>query len=45
MAKIANPIGSFAIEVHQYFDADSSGTKHGKHILGAGSERLAEFTA
>jgi endoglucanase len=44
MAKVADPIGNVAIEVHQYLDSDSSGTNHGEHIPGAGAERLIAFT-
>lgn len=46
MLDIVDPIDNFAIEVHQYLDADSSG--HADHPCVSntiGSERLAAFTA
>jgi endoglucanase len=42
MANFVDPAGSFAFEVHQYLDADSSG-KHGACIPGSGASRLAPF--
>lgn len=43
LADIVDPAGNFAIEVHQYFDADSSGT-HPESVSGTiGSERIKDF--
>jgi hypothetical protein len=42
-ADVADPGKNFALEVHQYFDADSSGT-HPEAVSGTiGSERIASF--
>ena len=43
MARVEDPIRNFALEVHQYFDADSSGT-HPDAVSGTiGSERVEAF--
>ncbi len=44
MANFTDPADNFAFDVHQYLDADSSGT-HGDCIAGAGSQRLDAFIA
>jgi endoglucanase len=43
MARVEDPIRNFALEVHQYFDPDSSGT-HPEAVSGTiGSERVEAF--
>jgi len=44
MDGILDPVGNFAIEVHQYLDSDSSGTHDSVVSPTIGSERLASFT-
>ncbi|MCC8536108.1 glycoside hydrolase family 5 protein [Xanthomonas axonopodis pv. poinsettiicola] len=44
MAAIRDPLNRYAIEVHQYLDADSSGTRAGCVSPTIGSERLRSFT-
>jgi endoglucanase len=44
MARFSDPANNFAFEVHQYLDADSSGTS-GKCVDGAGTQRLQAFEA
>ncbi|WP_370631412.1 glycoside hydrolase family 5 protein [Methylosinus sp. Sm6] len=44
MKGIVDPERNFAYEVHQYLDADSSGTKP-EVVAGAGASRLSAFTA
>lgn len=41
--KVDDPLDNWAIEVHQYLDADSSGTSTGVVSPSIGSERLAGF--
>jgi endoglucanase len=43
MADVVDPLHHFAFEVHQYFDADSSGTKPDAVSPTIGSERIAAF--
>ncbi len=43
MKGVIDPAGNFAYDVHQYLDADSSGTSP-KSIPGSGGERLKAFT-
>ena len=43
MERVADPKGNFAIEVHQYLDRDSSGTKSTAVSSSIGSERLEAF--
>jgi endoglucanase len=45
MLTISDPINHFAFEVHQYLDADSSGTSGTCQSTTIGSQRLANFTA
>lgn len=42
-ADMRDPAGNMAFEVHQYVDADNSGT-HPEAVPGAGAERLQAFT-
>ncbi|TMA31080.1 MAG: glycoside hydrolase family 5 protein [Deltaproteobacteria bacterium] len=44
MLNIVDPSHNFAFEVHQYLDADSSGTSAGVAGATIGSQRLAGFT-
>ncbi|PPU71461.1 cellulase [Xanthomonas melonis] len=44
MASINDPLNRYAIEVHQYLDADSSGTTAGCVSATVGVERLRSFT-
>ena len=44
MGDVVDPAHNFTYEVHQYLDADSSGTKPDV-VAGAGAARLAAFTA
>ncbi|QJD69583.1 glycoside hydrolase family 5 protein [Xanthomonas campestris pv. badrii] len=44
LATIRDPLNRYAIEVHQYLDADSSGTSAGCVSATIGSERLRSFT-
>ncbi|QHG85640.1 glycoside hydrolase family 5 protein [Xanthomonas cucurbitae] len=44
MASIHDPLNRYAIEVHQYLDADSSGTTAGCVSATVGVERLRSFT-
>ena len=43
MANIVDPENNFALEVHQYFDADSSGTSANAVSSGIGTERIKVF--
>ncbi|MBS0232369.1 MAG: glycoside hydrolase family 5 protein [Proteobacteria bacterium] len=43
MKGVVDPAGNFAYDVHQYLDADSSGTSPNS-VPGSGSERLKAFT-
>ena len=43
MGNVIDPAKNFAFEVHQYFDADSSGTSPRAAGARIGSERIAEF--
>ena len=43
MSRVADPQKNFAFEVHQYFDADSSGTSSKAVGARIGSERIEEF--
>jgi endoglucanase len=43
MEGIKDPLGNVALEVHQYFDADSSGTKPDAVSSTIGSERIEAF--
>lgn len=45
MAGLVDPGNAFAFEVHQYFDADSSGTSADAVSETIGSERIAAFEA
>lgn len=45
LAGIRDPGGAFAFDVHQYFDADSSGTKPEAVSGSIGSERIQGFQA
>lgn len=44
MASIRDPLNRYAIEAHQYLDADSSGTSGGCVSATVGVERLRSFT-
>ncbi|WP_017116513.1 glycoside hydrolase family 5 protein [Xanthomonas vasicola] len=44
MASIRDPLNRYAIEAHQYLDADSSGTSGGCVSATVGAERLLSFT-
>lgn len=44
MLGVQDPANNYAYEVHQYLDADNSGT-HREVVKGAGGERLKAFTA
>ncbi len=43
MSGVVDPAQNFAYDVHQYLDADSSGTSP-KEVAGSGSERLKAFS-
>jgi endoglucanase len=45
LAGVKDPANNFAIEVHQYFDADSSGTSPAAVSAKIGSKRIAAFEA
>lgn len=45
MLNIVDPFDNFAFEVHQYLDADSSGTSSGVAGPTIGSQRIAAFTS
>jgi endoglucanase len=45
MSGVVDPLDHFAIEVHQYFDANSSGTSSEVVSGSCGTERLSEFQA
>jgi endoglucanase len=45
MAEVTDPARNFAFEVHQYFDADSSGTHPQPVSVDIGSRRIRQFEA